>query len=391
MRFKKIVFLTVASLCAFLPVQADTGHYYLMSYFKNTFPPLNDATGCFIALSTDGIIWTELNDGNSILPSANLDEGLVRDPMVHYDAPTQTFHYVYTTGWNTSNIGYSSITAADGVDIKDKTKWSPQVTIPVGADIPNCLCCWAPEIFWDDIQNKYMIFWSTDVGSGKRSYYVLTSDFKTFTKAVKFFDPGYTEIDGCLFKVADQNYYLVFKDERTGYKRLYAVNGPTPQGSWSDVPENSISSSTLQGVEGPSMIKIGDEYRVYFDPYNTRQNYRMIKSTDLVTWTDGGTIKRSSDNQNFYFSHCHVEEIPKNIYDWILTGNLAVRQNAKTFKPLYPGANRFNVPGIYNILGKRFSPTYFRAGTGAVQNLPAGFFVTVDKKKGVASTIQKAQ
>jgi hypothetical protein len=233
-----------------------------------------------------------------------------------------------------------------------------------------------------------MIYWSTDAGDGKRAYYALTSDFTTFSKAAKFFDPGYTEIDGCLLKVADQNYYFFFKDERTTSKRIYCIHGSTPQGTWSDVPVASITNSGNQGVEGPSAIKIGNEYRLYFDPYSTRQNYRMIKSTDLVTWTDGGTIKKSSDSLNFYYSHCHVTEIPKNIYDWITTNKLSVRRDGRSFAPKYVSGSCLEAPGIYNILGKKCSSIYSWSRENAIPNLPAGYLITVDKNKKVGNTVQ---
>jgi len=394
MRLQRISIFVIVAMSGTLFAQTDTGHYYLMSYFKNSYLPLNDMSGGFFALSTDGMNWTELNNGAPVIIGSPIGESLMRDPFIYFDAPTMTFHLVYTTGWTMKGLGYMRFTIADGKDFKNFKDWdtldaqgNKQIPVNVSEKIPGAICTWAPEIFWDDLQNKYMIYWSTDAGAGKRAYYVLTSDFKTFTDPVKFFDPGYTEIDGNLLKVADHNYYFFFKDERDEGLRLYYVTGTTPQGPWGEISASSIN--TLQGVEGPSSIKIGNEYRVYFDPYAARQNYRMVKSTDLITWKDGGTIKASGTN--FVFSHCNVLEIPKNIYDWILTGNLAVRPNATTLKPVYPSANRFEVPGIYNILGKSLSLSYSPSGTGAVQNLPAGFFVTVDKSNAVAGKIQKAR
>jgi hypothetical protein len=130
---------------------------------------------------------------------------------------------------------------------------------------------------------------------------------------------------------------------------------------------------------------MNNEYHVYFDPYSTRQNYRMVKSTDLKTWTDAGTIKAAGTN--FYYSHCNVIEIPKNIYDWINTAKLPVRWNPKTFTPSLGGVNRFEVPGIYSITGKRLCSQSF-SGVNTVSNLPAGFFIAVDKTKKVGNHVQ---
>ena len=386
MYFVKSLFFIFSALTMLVFSQTDTGHYYLMSYFKDVYAPLNDMSGGFFATSTDGINWTELNDGKPVLTPYGFGEKRMRDPFLFWDAATQTFHLVYTTGWNTKDIGYTSITPSDGKLFTNPSSWTPQVSLKFGDDIAGSLCCWAPEILWDDIKQKFMIFWSTETGvDGKRAYYSLTSDFKTFTKAEKFFDPGFTEIDACMLKQADQKYYMFFKDERTGYKKIYYVTGTTPQGPWSAVSE---SITALQGVEGPTAIKIGNEYRVYFDPYNARQNYRMVKSTDLVTWKDGGTIK--SAGLNFYYSHCNIIEIPKNIYDWINTGKISVRQ--KLIRSVRLQNNQFDQPSIYSLLGKRIVSAYTQShGDNGTMNLPSGYFITSNKTNMTGKFLQLKQ
>jgi hypothetical protein len=392
MRSIKIVIFAITALSVSLFAQTDTGHYYLMSYFKNNYPPLNDQAGGFFALSTDGINWTELNNGAPIIPGSPIGEKLMRDPFIYFDTAVwpYSFRLVYTTGWRMKSIGYAQITVANGKNFQNFNDWDVltqggrQDSIQVSAKITGAICTWAPEIFWDDLQNVYMIYWSTDCGAGKRAYYVLTSDFKTFTDPVKFFDPGYTEIDGDLLKVADNLYYFFFKDERDGYLQIYNVTGTTPQGPWSAV-NGPISNSANHGVEGPSSIKMGSEYRVYMDPYQTRQNYRMIKSTDLVSWSDGGTVKAAG--VNFYYSHCNVIEISKRVYDWILTTE--VRQTGRLlYAPKYVNGTYFAVPGIYDVLGKRI---HSGSRENTIPRLPAGFFITVDKTKKVGDHIQTAR
>jgi hypothetical protein len=398
MRWMKISVFAIVAMNVALFGQTDTTHYYLMSYFKNNYPGTADRTGGFFALSTDGMNWTELNSGAPTIPGSPVsEEKLMRDPFIYYDAPTMTFHLIYTSGWTQKNIGYARITVADGKDFKNFQNWdvldaqnNRQIAMNVSDSIPGAISTWAPQIFWDDLQNKYMIYWSTDVGgAGKRAYYILTSDFKTYTNPIKFFDPGFTEIDGDLLKIADKKYYFFFKDERTSSQQIYRAIGPTPQGPFDSISSSCITNINLQGVEGPSSIKMNNEYRVYFDPYATRQNYRMIKSTDLITWTDGGTIKAAGSN--FYYSHCNVIEIPKNIYEWINTTKLSVRWNPKPFTPVYYGANRFEVPGIYSLLGKRLCSPYSRSGENAVSSLPAGVFIAVDKTKRVGKYLQNTK
>ena len=402
MRFMKPAFLLMSFLCTFAFSQTDTSHYYLMSFFRNDFPGTGDMTGAFFATSTDGLTWTVLNNNNPVLQPVGIGEGRVRDPYLYFDPMTQIFHLVYTTGWNTANIGYSSIVPANGKSFTDQNNWSPQVPLWVGDSVAGTVCCWAPEIFYDDIQNKYMIYLSIDVGvNGKQSYYFLTSDFVNYTKGKspeygtpKFFDPGFTEIDGDMLKVGDKNYYYFFKDERDGYKRIYYVSGPTPQGPWSPAasPFLGTINGVMSGCEGPSSIKMGSEYRVYFDPYSTRQNYRMVRSTDLVTWKDAGGVVVATDAYDvsagyFDYSHCNVLEIPHNIYIWITTGSLAVKQDLKLLSPVYSSGVRFNVPGVYDIMGKKIEAGLSMPGQNAAM-LPAGFYFRVDKDKKAVKDLQ---
>jgi hypothetical protein len=382
MRWTKYCIVFIVAL-QFAIVGQDTGHYYLMSYFKNSYAPLNDMAGSFFALSTDGMNWTELNGGAPVITQSWIGEKLMRDPYIYFDAAAMKFRLIYTTGWTMKCLGYLEISIADGKDFKKFQDWTVldndghrQIPVYVSDSIPSSICTWAPEIIWDDIQNKFMVYWSTDCGSGKRSYYVLTSDFKTYTNPVKFFDPGFTEIDGDLLKVANGNYYFFFKDERDAGRQIFYVTGSSPQGPWSEISASSIN--TLQGVEGPSSIKMGNEYRVFFDPYSTRVNYRMVKSLDLKTWTDAGTIK--ANGANFYYSHCNVIEIPKNIYDWIQTSKLAVHWNGKPYMPKYAAGTCLQVPGVYNVMGKKMTSIYPWTNDKA-QDLSPGFFINVNKNK----------
>jgi hypothetical protein len=387
---RKSIFIIIA-MSVSLFAQTDTGHYYIMSYFKNVYAPSNDASGGFFALSTDGLNWTELNGGAPIVPPNPLGTFLCRDPFLFWDNQAGLFRYVYTTGWLDTIMGYAQITPANGKDFKvfqnwDKLDAQGRRQIPIVDKIPLASCTWAPEIIWDDLQNKYMIYWSTEIGNqGKRAYYILTSDFKTFTDPVKFFDPGFAEIDGDLLKVAENSYYFIFKDERDAGKKLFYVTGPTPQGPWSTTITGPITLANLSGVEGPTALKFGDQYRVYFDPYSARANYRMVYSTDLVTWKDGGTIK--AGGANFYYSHCNIQEIPKNIYDWITTGALSVHQVPRSLSPIYSAGARFEVPGVYDLMGKKIVTRFSWPGQNAAV-LPAGFHVTVGKDKRVVKELQ---
>ncbi|MBN2189310.1 MAG: glycoside hydrolase family 43 protein [Chitinispirillaceae bacterium] len=310
MNYLKVPMFALA-LPIFALAQLDTNsqHFYLFSYFLNS----DDAAGARLAVSSDAVFWQKINNENPVIVPILSEEHLMRDPCIYYDTSTGVFHLVWTTGWNQKNIGYAAV--------RDLRNWGSdsctQVMLPVGEDIPNCACCWAPEIFYDDIKDSFMVFWSTERGTaGKRTYYCMTKDFKTITASTMFFDPGYSVIDAATIKVDSARYYMFFKDERTGEeagtqsKNIHYVYGPTPQGPW-----GAISKwITITNCEGPSPIKIGNEYRVYFDPYfAVSSSYRMVKVTDLNTtaspWPQGDILM--TETGIFNLSHGTILEIPR--------------------------------------------------------------------------------
>jgi len=72
---------------------------------------------------------------------------------------------------------------------------------------------------------------------------------------------------------------------------------------------NEITVSKNDWVEGPSAIKIGDHYLVYFDHYAQPQYYGAARSKDLRQWED------CSKEMSFPKGHRHgtVLRVPQNI------------------------------------------------------------------------------
>lgn len=373
-------FLYTVVLCAAVFSQVDTNSstFYLYTYFFNG----QDQIGARLALSSDGINFQHYDNVNPILVPLVGSERLMRDPMIYFDHRTRLFHMIWTTGWLGTDIGYASS--------KDLKTWSEQKAIPVGQEIPNCACCWAPEIYYDDIQESFMIHWATETGTnGKRSYYVLTEDFETFTDAVLFFDPGYSVIDATILKVAEGKYYMFFKDERESMeagrpaKNIHFVYGPTPQGPWSDVSE-AISQV---GVEGPSAIKIGNEYRIYFDCYAIPTGtYRMIKVTNIDTtarpWPQGEILKAGTSD--FLFSHGNMIEIPREYVMFLLYNRpiptIGIIHHFSQNNHFDIGRN--GATGVFDILGRNIMTIQAddKAAASHYWNMPAGLFLMKNRE-----------
>ena len=262
---------------------------YLFSYFKN-----NGKDGLHLAYSYDGFKWTALNNDQSLLkPEAGADK-LTRDPCIISDA-NGTFHMVWTVSWGEKGIGYAHS--------KDLIHWSDQKFIPVMEHEPEAKNCWAPEIFFDESNDQYMLFWATTIpglhpetddqdnrgiegkGYNHRMYHVTTKDFNDFSETKVLYDKGFNVIDATIVK-SDSEYVMFLKDESnkpfTTQKNIRIAKSKNAEGPYSE-PSEPITGDYW--AEGPTVIKINDIWHLYFDKY-TLHKYGCLVSRDLVTWTD---------------------------------------------------------------------------------------------------------
>jgi hypothetical protein len=171
---------------------------------------------------------------------------------------------------------------------------------------------WAPALYWDSAQHHWLIFWASTIpgkfpsqhvgdtaGGGSaaveldhRIYSTTTTDFKTFTPAKMFFDPGYSAIDATILPptAPGKPFTMIFKDERKNplKKVLMTATGPTLEGPWSNISE-PISE---QWSEGAAIIPVRATtdspagYLAYYDHYSQGQHYGALFSPDLVHWTN---------------------------------------------------------------------------------------------------------
>jgi hypothetical protein len=258
---------------------------YLFAYFYHD----REGEGFRLAWSPDGLAFEMLNDGKSYLKPTVGENKLMRDPALAR-GPDGTFHLVWTTGWTGKTIGHASS--------KDLIEWSEQKAIPVMEHEPEAQNCWAPEIVWDPKQQHFLIHWSTTIlgrfpatamsnrrpERNHRIYATTTKDFTSFSKTQLIYDAGYNVIDANF--VPDGDHWLMFvKDETLApvtQKNIRLIRGRTLLGPFTE------PSAPLTGdywAEGPSAIKVGEEWRVYFDKHMLNA-IGLVRSTDLQHWED---------------------------------------------------------------------------------------------------------
>ncbi len=215
---------------------------YLFAFFRN------EKDGLHLASSADGLHWEALNGDKSFLkPQVSADK-LMRDPTLQ-QGPDGIFHLLWTDSWTGKSIGYANS--------KDLIHWSDQVELPVMAAEPTTKMSWAPEMRYDAESKEWLIYWSSTVGTtpGQRTYATTTKDFKTFTPAKLFFDPGFGEIDASILADDNGKFLMFYKHGGQGNQ---IATADKLQGPYQNT-ETMVAFPGTDQWEAPWPMKIGGD------------------------------------------------------------------------------------------------------------------------------------
>jgi hypothetical protein len=254
----------------------------LFSYFKG-----NGEDGLHLAYSRDGLNFTALNNDKSFLtPEVGVSK-LMRDPCI-IRTDDGTFHMVWTAGWTERGIGYSSS--------KDLINWTEQKYLKVMDKEPTARNCWAPEIFYDKKEKQFLIYWSTtipgrfpetestaDNSYNHRVYSVTTKDFETLSDTKLFYDRGFNVIDATI--IQDKKKYVMFVKDETRTPPQKNIRVTTSKSLYGPYSSPSETITGKYWAEGPTAVKIGELWYLYFDKY-TEKKMGAIRSKDLKNWED---------------------------------------------------------------------------------------------------------
>jgi hypothetical protein len=114
-------------------------------------------------------------------------------------------------------------------------------------------------------------------------YYVTTKDFGKFSKTKLLYDKGFNVIDASI--VLDDNRFIMFLKDETRYPPQKNIRVAISAKLTEGYSNPSVPITGNYWAEGPTVIKIGDQWIVYFDKY-TDHKYGAVASTDLINWTD---------------------------------------------------------------------------------------------------------
>ncbi|HRG22844.1 MAG TPA: glycoside hydrolase family 43 protein [Chitinophagaceae bacterium] len=233
--------------------------------------------GLRMLYSYDGKKWTDL-DTVLLRPSVG-NQKVMRDPSMVQDK-NGIFHLVWTSSWRgDKGFGYASS--------KDLLNWSAQQFIPVLQKEPVVVNTWAPELFYDEDADQFMIIWASCIpgrfdrgieedSNNHRMYVTTTKDFKTFSETKLFLDPGFSVIDAVIVKRADKDFVLVLKDNTRPERNLKVAFAENPMGPWTNIS----TPFSVKFTEGPSVVKLKNEWLIYFDSYQ-KKIYEAVSTTDF--------------------------------------------------------------------------------------------------------------
>lgn len=230
---------------------------YLFAYFTGTSI---EGQTIHLAVSEDGYNYTALrNNEPVIIPSKGV--GCVRDPYIWYNEQ-DNYYYILATDLDFTDTGSTYSENSESFIVwrsKDLVHWYDETMIDVKAmsniigDTRNMGQVWAPQVLWDG--ESYMVYFSlrcnaTNEGSSDNAagniqlVYLKTTnilDQSAYYEYGVLFDPGYNVIDADIIQnPADNNYYLFYKNEDTGYNSglktiHYLVSENGAYGPYSDM------------------------------------------------------------------------------------------------------------------------------------------------------------
>ena len=314
-----------------LTLGAGTAHAadsaYVMCYFtESTSLGLGTDYGLHLAVSTDALNWTPLNQNNPVVTPTAGALGL-RDPFL-MRKQDGTF-VVLATDLKGTDWSYNSqyIHVWDSADLRTFTGYRRLKLHDMTTH------SWAPEAFWDAGRGQYAVIYSAVNSSGHNVIMVnYTSDFVTASSPQVFFDPGYDVIDGDMAVGVNGYNYLFFKKNQTLVSARSTSLNP---GSFTEYSAGVAHG----GTEAPTVVKslTSNTWYLYGDTYTPNGVFYAWQTSDLAsgTWT---ALDQKTYTQPVNSKHCGIATITTAEYNNLLT---------KWGSPAWNRLKSYNYPSRY--------------------------------------------
>ncbi len=275
---------------------------YAAAYFRS------DADEKIYQAATSGndfFTFSPVNGGAPVITSTTDTRGL-RDPYILRSHDGDKYYMIATdlcigcgTGWGPAqSAGSLKVEVWESTDLVHWDRTNGENT-GITINQPEAGMTWAPEAYWDDDLQSYVVFFASRLYSDAshtnsdklhaRMFAVLTRDFQTFTSPpATWQDTGFARIDSTVTKIGEY-YYRFTKNEDGGaagpleagkdifLERSKVLTAPTTTSNWNADPTQTwqLTDTRMTGLEtgqageGPEIVKLnaGDPSNVDGDGY----------------------------------------------------------------------------------------------------------------------------
>ncbi len=205
---------------------------YLFAHFKEKITP--DGEQVYFGISRDGYNWEQINGANPILTASLGEKGcrdieivrlhtggfviLTTDLCIVYRMDEE-----YRVDWSKVNNTGSKCLRMWKTD--DLINFSEEKLVYFGRDDFGCM--WAPEVFFDEENEEYLIHWGSTVKETDYKhmsiYCSTTKDFETFSEPKLYFTKNNEILDSHIQKF-DGVYHLFYKNASNPPMNMHATS-----------------------------------------------------------------------------------------------------------------------------------------------------------------------
>ncbi len=205
---------------------------YLFAHFKEKITP--DGEQVYFAKSIDGFNWEKVNGGEPVLTSTMGQRGCRDIEIIRLHTGgfvivttdlciVHHFDENYNVDWKKLNSQGSKNLCMWKTD--DLVNFSQQRILYFGRDDFGCL--WAPEIFFDEENEEYLIHWGSTVKESDFKhmsiYCCTTKDFEVFSEPKLYFTKDNEILDSHIVKF-DDTYHLFYKNSSNPPMNMHATS-----------------------------------------------------------------------------------------------------------------------------------------------------------------------
>lgn len=245
------------------PLEQLKDYRYIAFTFDEIEWPTNVVN--YLVASNDGINWTQIK---------KYPELAWRDPSIYKAG--DVFYIAYTGGL-AMTTDWVTITKL-GTPLEKGNQWT-----------------WAPE-FFESAEGVKLVYSRTQTAGNDQTFKLFMADFNTGTGAVTNLDQA-VNVELSQGSPIDPNinyvngtYYLWVR-EKDLKLRLYSAK--SVRGTYKEITTNLSAVQGYTMNEAPEMLKIGDKWFLYSDPWSSAgvRYESYVTSTDMKTWSTYSKVK----------------------------------------------------------------------------------------------------